>query len=273
MRVFAGFLVFILLGCHPSATVQRTMPVANLQTYSTVVLRVRSTAFAAQGPRATLEAAVLATLNQRCGFRQAAAGAPADLILDLTVTHTGTGGSGWISNDNVVTIDSLLVLTDGVDGSLVGTAAIQGKSSGQFINGDDPTQEATGAIAKSVGDLLAESGCTGPRVARAAPAPVPVATTTTTAPDESKRPAAEKLNDDGKDRLYNSDLPGALALFQQANALLPDARYEYNGCVVLGTLERWAEATASCTRARSMNPAPALLAKIDSHLEQYAAHH
>ncbi|CAN5867620.1 hypothetical protein BH11MYX2_BH11MYX2_34350 [soil metagenome] len=270
MRLFAGFLVFTLFACHPSATVERTMPVANLQTYSTVLLRVRSTAFAAQGPRATLSDAVLAMLNQRCGFRQAAPGSPADLILDLTITRTGTGGSGWISNDNLVTIESLLVLTDGVDGSLLGTATIHGKSSGQLINGGDPTQEASGAIAKSVGDLLAQSGCTGARVARAAPEPPPVATT---AVDESKRPAAEKLNDAGKDKLYNSDLAGALALFQQANGLLPDARYEYNGCVVLGALERWADATQSCMRARSMNPGPALLEKIDKRLELFASHH
>lgn len=268
LSTIAASLLFV--GCHPSATLQRTTPVANLQTFTTTLVRVRSTAFAAQGAVVNLQNQVIAVLAKKCAFQQAADGATADVILDLTINQTGRGSSGIITNENVQTVSALLVLTDGADGGLLGTASIHGESSGSFMGGGDPIQEATGAIANSVGDLLVQSGCNGPRVAKAAPEPPPVVAT---APDESKRPEAEKLSDAGKEKLYNSDLPGALALFQQANALLPDAKYEFNGCLVLGALERWDEAIASCKKARTMNASPALIEKIDKRLAGFAEHH
>ena len=49
----------VIAACHPSATVENTMPIANLQSYRSLALRVHSTAFAAQGQAMQLESAVL----------------------------------------------------------------------------------------------------------------------------------------------------------------------------------------------------------------------
>src|SRR5262245_30517960 len=152
------------------------MPVANLQSYRTVGLRVRSTAFASQGLAMFLEKATLDKLRQRCGFEQVgpvAGGPPAEVILDLNITATGRGGGGWITNSGTATIDSLLVLSDGQSGELLGTARIKGQSSGVIVNNAPPENEAINEIAKAVANTLAKSGCSGPRVARVEPPPPP----------------------------------------------------------------------------------------------------
>jgi len=298
------------------------MPVANLQSYRTVALRVRSTAFASQGHAVSLEAAVLQTLQQKCGFTQVgdAGATPADVVLDLNITGVGRGGGGFISNPNLAKIDTLLVLTDGQSGDLLGTARIHGKSSGMIVNNAVPETEAIEVVAKTVADLLVKSGCSGPRVARAeepavpsGPGPGPVAgqgsasagsastlsasagsasagsasagsasagsastlsasagsasAGSASAPDETHRLEAEALNEQGKEKLRGADLPGALAAFQQANALVPDPRYVFNLCLVYESEEQWGKAVASCRQARAMNPQPKLLTKIDHRLE------
>ncbi|HSD91211.1 MAG TPA: hypothetical protein VLB44_26995, partial [Kofleriaceae bacterium] len=55
----ASWFLLLFVACHPSATVEHTMPVANLQAYRTVALRVRSTAFASQGQATWLEQATI----------------------------------------------------------------------------------------------------------------------------------------------------------------------------------------------------------------------
>lgn len=290
VRSPAWFLV-LLAGCHPSATVDRTMPVANLQPYHSVALRVQSTAFASQGQAMLLESSVLDRLRQKCGFEQVArfSGAPADVIVDLNMTHTGRGGGGWVSNSSVATVDALLVLTDGQNGDLLGTATIHGKSSGMIINNAPPENEAVEVVAKTVADLLAKSGCSGPRIARAAPPPPPGPGTGSGSaggdgggsgsgsagpppPDDAKRAAAEALSDQGKEKLYAADVPGALAAFQQANALVPDPRYEFNVCIALAVQEKWDAAIGACQQARGMNPAPELATRIDRRLDLLQHH-
>ncbi len=246
------------------------MPIANLQSYRTVAVRVHSTAFASQGRAMQLEAAMLDNLRRKCGFERVDAGQkPADILLDLNITQAGRGSSGWISSDTTATLDALLVLTDGSDGELLGTARVHGSSSGVIMNGAPPDGEAIGAVAKSIADLLGKSGCAGARVARAVPVPKTDEPKPDgpKPPDESKRPEADALNDQGKEKLYANDTPGALALFQQANTLLPDARYEFNVCLTLGVQERWDDAIASCQRAKAMNPQAALATRIDHRLE------
>src|SRR5262245_8601190 len=112
------------------------MPVANLQSYSTVALNVRSTAFAAQGQAMFLEQAVVDKLRRQCSFVQIGrpGGAPADVTIDLNITNVARGGGGWITNQNTATIETLLVLSDGQSGELLGTARIRGKSSGMIVN-------------------------------------------------------------------------------------------------------------------------------------------
>lgn len=246
------------------------MPIANLQSYRTVAVRVHSTAFASQGRAMQLEAAMLDNLRKKCGFERVAAGqGAADILLDLNITQAGRGSSGWIASDTTATLDALLVLTDGGDGELLGTARVHGSSSGVIMNGAPPEGEAIGAMAKSIADLLGKSGCAGARVAKVVPPPkedLPKP------PDETRRPEADALNDQGKEKLYANDTAGALALFQQANTTLPDARYEFNVCLTLGVQERWDAAIASCGRAKGMSPPEALAARIDRRLDLLTHH-
>ena len=268
------FLALVIAGCHAHATVQHTMPVANLQSYRTVVLRVKATAFAAQGHAMYLEAAVLQKLRQNCKFEPLAKGAstPADVVLDLNITNMGRGGGGFISASDRATIDTLLVLTDGQNGELLGTAGIHGESSGISLNSAPPENEALDVIAQTVADVLAKSGCSGPRVARAEPTPPPPGNGSAAAPDETHRAEAEALNEQGKTKLQNADVAGALAAFQQATSLLPDARYEYNVCVTFETQAAWDKAITACRHARSLNPQPKLITKIDHRLDLLQHH-
>ena len=80
------------------------------------------------------------------------------------------------------------------------------------------------------------------------------------------------LNEQGKDKLRSADIAGALAAFQQANTLLPDARYEYNVCLAFEAQQQWDQATASCQKARAMNPEARLVTKIDHRLELLQHH-
>jgi hypothetical protein len=265
-----------LVACRPSASVERTMPVANLQIYRSVVLRVRSSAFASQGVAMMMEAAVLDKLRYACGFEQIgpASGVPADMVVDLNITNLARGGTGFIRNENQIVIDTLLVLSDPQDGELLGTARIRGKSSGAVINNQPQEAEAIEVIARSIAELFATSGCTGPRIARAQPVVTPDPDPDPQQPpaiDETRRAEAEALNEQGKERLFAADTANALALFQRANQTLPDAKYQFNVCLALGALERWDAATAACRQARAMNPPPALAAKIDQRLQALQA--
>ncbi len=258
------------------------MPVANLQSFRTLALRVKSTAFASQGHAVSLEAAVLQALGQRCSFAPAGGGQVADVVLDLNITGIGRGGGGFISNPNIATVDTLLVVSDGVNGELLGTAKIRGKSSGMIVNNNVPETQAIEIVAKTVADLLAKSGCSGPRIARVVEPPPPGPGSAGSGSvdhggpppvDETHRAEAEAINEDGKVKLRSADVPGARAAFQQAAALVPDARYEFNVCLTFEAEEQWDQAIATCKHARTMNPQPALMTKIDYRLEQYNKKH
>jgi hypothetical protein len=276
MRLRVLSLLAVICACHPSATVENTMPIANLQSYRSIALRVHSTAFAAQGQAMQLENAVLQQMQQRCSFQQVAAAqaTSADLVLDLNIVNTGRGGGGFISNSSTARLDTLLVVSNGQDGELLGTARIHGESSGMIINNAPPELEAIDIVAKTVTDVFAKSGCFGPRVAKATPPPPPTPDPKTAPPavDETHRAEAEKDNDDGKQKVFVADLNGALAAFQQADALVPDPKYEYNLCSTLGLLEKWDEATAMCQKALAKQPPPALRDKIDQKIELLKHH-
>jgi len=255
------------------------MPVANLQSYRTVALRVHSTAFGSQGQAKFLEGAVVRYLRASCGFEQIGrpGATPSDVLLDLNVTGAGRGGRGMIRNMNLATLDTLLVLTDGQNGEILGTAKIHGESSGMLINNAAaPENEAIDVVAKSIAELLTKSGCTGPRVAKVeppAPEPKPDPNAGSAAtPDDSHKAEAEALNDQGKEKLQNADMPGALAAFQQAVVLYPDARYEFNACLALEAQEQWANALAACRKARGMNPEARLVTKIDHRIDLLQHH-
>lgn len=269
------------------------MPVANLASYRTVALRVHATAYAAQGQAMWLEQAVLQRLHASCGFEQYSQnGAPADVVLDLNVTAAGRGGTGFIQNANKATLETLLVLTDGGSGELLGTARIHGESSGMIMGNLPPENEAIDVVAKTIAELLAKSGCSGPRVARTEPVtppPGPGSATVTppgpgsatetppgpgsaAPPDDSHRAEADALNAQGSEKLQRADLDGAIATFQQANALDPDPRYVFNACLAYEAKQEWDNAIAACKQARGMNPQPKLAQKIDHRLDLLAHH-
>jgi hypothetical protein len=263
-------LVLILAACHATATVQNTMPVANMQYYHSVALRSHSSAFASQGMAQFLDQAVQDKLRTSCAFTTVGgANTPSpELVLDLNVVKAGQDTGGFITIQNQIAIETLLVLSDGQTGDLLGTARIQGSSAAMTTNRSNPTSEAIDVVAKTVAQLLVKSGCSGPRISRA---PVEVATPNP-AVDESHRDEADKLNEDGKQQMFGAHLTEALVLFQQAAALLPDARYVFNVCVVLGAQEKWDDALAQCNKARGLGAKPELAAKIDSRIDALKKH-
>jgi Flp pilus assembly protein TadD len=95
----------------------------------------------------------------------------------------------------------------------------------------------------------------------------------TAQPDEEKVAQAEALNEQGKDKLRSADMAGALADFQRANQVAPDARYQYNVCLAYEALEQWQNAVAACKQARGMTTDERLVAKVDHRLDLLAAHH
>jgi hypothetical protein len=238
---------------------------------------------------------VVQKLRERCGFDQIVrpGAAPADVILDLNITNVQRGG-GMLSNSSQARMDTLLVLSDGQNGDLLGTARIHGKSSGMIINNSVPESEAIDIVAKTVADVLAKSGCSGPRIARVEPPGPQTAgtgsgsstgsaagsgsdgagsgsgSTSANTPDDKTRAQAETLNEQGKEKLRSANVDGALVAFQQANQLVPDPRYAYNVCLALEALEKFPEAIAACKQARAMNPEARLVAKIDHRLELLA---
>lgn len=272
--------VALIVACHPSASVQRTQPIADLKTYHSVGLRITAVP-QAQGQAYYLENAVLDRVHRQCGFENVTryGTAPADLVLDLNVTAAGRGGTGWITNANLATIDTLLVLSDGQTGELLGAARIHGESSQMALNNNNPEQQAVDVVAQTIGEMLTKSGCTGPRLAKAPPPPPPSgdfgsapgsgagSATAATPPPDDHRAEADKLNDQGKDKFRTADLNGALALFQQANQLAPDPRYVLNACLAYEQMGKWDDAMATCKQARAMNPPPDLAAKIDHRIE------
>lgn len=279
-------LLILFAACRPSATVEQTTPIANLQSYSTVAVRVSSSAFAAHGRAMYLEAAVLNALRQKCAFTNftRAGSEPTDVLIDLNLTHVGRGG-GFMSNSSQATVEAFLVLSDGHNGDLLGTSKIRGKSSGIIVNNNQPENQAMDVMAQTIAETFVKSGCAGPRVARAEPPPPDTGTgtgdpatgdpatgdPTTTPPDENKRAEAEAINDQAKDTLRSGDMQGALAGFRKANDVYPDARYVFNMCLALEALEQWQNALAECQRARGMKPDERLLGKIDHRIQLLAA--
>ena len=258
------------------------MPVANLQSYRSIALRAHTNAFASQGQAMMLEGSLTQRLRQKCGFEAVGpinTTANPDVVLDLNITKVGRNTGGTFSNTNQAVVDVLVVLTDGRDKELLGTATIHGKSSGMIINNNNPETQAIEVVADTIATLLTKSGCSGPRIARVDPPPPDTGSTgpipntgsnTAAVPppvDDATRQKAEALNEAGKEKLYGADMAGALALFQQAMGLVPDPRYEFNVCLTFGAQEQWDNAIAACRQARSMNPNEQLAQKIDRRLE------
>jgi hypothetical protein len=287
VRIHPGFLAAALaVACRPSASVERTTPVANLQIYRSVGLKVGAVGGAGdQAP--ALEQAVIAEIQRRCEFESVRMGTERgpdgpDLLLDLTIQRSGRGGDGLVQNMNQAMLDVLLVLSDGVDGELVGSALIKGRSSAVLVDGSNPEEQAAEVVSKPVGDMLDQAGCRGPRIARPtpeAPPTPPVATggadagagqvaqagdagvAAPVATDEQRRADADAANEAGKQKFRTGDPTGALADFRRAMELIRDARYAMNVCLAHEALEQWDQATRACDDVLAMEPPAALADK------------
>jgi tetratricopeptide (TPR) repeat protein len=149
-----------------------------------------------------------------------------------------------------------------------------------MTNAQSPEYQAVGAVASQLGKVLAKSGCTGDRIARA---PAEPSDQTSAAPEggdpepgsEAETLArAEALNDEGKRLFLSADMNGALGKFQEAAQLVPDPRFELNICLAYEALKRYDDAIATCEKvaAQTANPRVAAKAKervaINQHLRQ-----
>jgi len=278
-------LAVVLAGCRPSATVQRTVPLANLASYTGVVIRATGASERRAGRLSlVLEHAAVDRIRRRCAFTDVQAGSdappdmPADLFLDVTVQRSFRGGGGGlIQNENQATVEVKLVLSDGADEELVGAADIRGKSGGIVVNDASPEEEAVNAVADSIANVLVRSGCSGPRVARARPParrrPPP---DTGTADGDVELVSeqqndvvakAEAENEEGKRRFRAADVPGAKFHFQAAIRLHRDARYVFNMCLAEEALGRLDAAVSTCKSVIAMKPEPALAEKAKLRLQ------
>lgn len=291
--IWVGFAL-LASGCRPSATVQRTTPVANLQPYRGVVVRGTG---AAEDGRGTgrlaflLEHSAAARIRSRCAFPDVYAASdlrepgPADLFLDVTVQRAFRGGeSALVRNENLATVDVTMVLSDGVDDELVGTADIRGKSGGIVIGQESPEEEAINAVADSIAALLVRSGCTGPRVARARPSrdhrtrereeqgeegegEDPDGASVELVAESSPAGKAEAENDEGKRLFRAGDVRSAKTHFLAAIRLKREARYVFNLCLAEESLGALDAAIATCRSVMAMNPDGPLAEKVKLRLK------
>ena len=287
-RVAVGGLLFLSLmlavaGCRPSATVQSTTPVANLQPYRLLLVRGTGAADFRRGRLAVhLQRAVSDAARVHCGFSDVRVGhrandRSADLILDLTLMRAFRGGSGLVQNENLATVDVKLVLSDGIDQELIGSADIRGKSSGIVIGNESPERQAIGAVADQIAGILVRSGCAGPRIARARPERrLPSADTIADtgepaqgdqggANDTATRAEAE--NDEGKRLFRAADVSAAKTHFETAISLHRDPRYVFNLCLAEEALGSFDAAVSACQRVLHMKPDKQLSEKAKLRLK------
>lgn len=290
--ISVGLGVVLVAGCRPSATVQRTTPVANLQPYTGMVVRgTRAGRFGRGRLAFVLERAAVARIRRACSFREVhAAGrrtepGPDDLLLDLTVQRAFRGGGGLVQNENLATVDVKAVLSDGVDMELVGSADIRGQSGGIVIGQESPEEEAINAVADSVTQMLVRSGCRGRRIARAHRPPASDHRDEEPGPDgqEGTNPGtdqtgvtlasddpdarAEAANEEGKRLFRAADVAGARVQFREAIRLHRDPRYVFNLCLAEEALGSIDAAITTCKRVQGMRPDGALAEKVKLRLK------
>ncbi|MCP4447387.1 MAG: hypothetical protein GY811_18865 [Myxococcales bacterium] len=259
-----------LCGCGPSASVKRTTPVANLQSYQNVLVRVAS----AQGLErytSVLEFATTDSMMQRCAFTRV--GSPTqvgqtrpDLLVDLNIRRTQRGGGGLIKNPNLATVNVTMVLSDGIDESLLGSAEIEGKSSAVGIDGADPEDQALIAVAKRVTAILSKSGCTGERVARAATPVEPAEPVQPVGITPEQLAQAETANDEGKRLFRAAEIAAAKEQFLQAIRVSPSPKYQFNLCLAHEALNEYDQAAVACQQVIDGGTEPRLSEKAQQRL-------
>ena len=269
--------ILALASCRPSATVRGTTPIANLQPYRGLLVRGTGASESGAGDlTGLLEQVASDRIRTRCAFSDVRMGGEeddgsSDLILDLTVQNAYRGGSGLIQNENLATVDVKIVLSDGIDEELIGSADIQGKSSGVVVGNESPEDEAVKAVADRVVQILVKSGCAGKRIARARPAkPRDAVAQPISASGGDAAAKAEAENEEGKRLFRSADVKSAKVRFQAAIRLHRDPRYVFNLCLAEEALGAFDAAESACKRALGMKPDKPLADKVKLRLELIA---
>ena len=275
-----------LASCAPSAKVKQTTPVANLQSVGVVAVRAAEGSIDHRLTRQLVDQAIL-QLTGHCHFHQVVpaeqlGGKQADLIIDLNIRGSSRGGGGLIQNANKAVVDVLVVLSDGINQDLLGTAWVSGESAAVMTGAESPEAQAIGAVARELGQMLTRSGCTGQRVARA---PEPTEGEGGGAAgggeagggetgggegaggvDPERAAQAEALNEQGKKQFLAGEMEQALGTFQQAAGLVPDARYQLNICLAYEALKRYDDALATCEQVAAQTVNPRVAAKASDRI-------
>lgn len=261
----------LLAACGPSASVMRTTPVADLQSYQTALVRV-AVAPGLERFAPVLEFATADSLRGRCNFGNVVGPSQLgdvrpDLILDLNIRGSARGGSGFVQNPNVAEVNVTMVLSDGLDESLLGSADITGKSSAVALTASDPENEALVEVGKRVAAILVKSGCVGQRIARTAPdVERPQPASNGPALTEKQLAQAEAANDEGKRFFRAADIPAAKAQFELAIRISRDPRFYFNLCLAHEGLDEYEQAVQACEAVVASNPDPALADKANKRL-------
>ena len=274
-----------LTGCHPSAKLKQTTPVANLQSYGVVAVRGGEGSIDHRLTRQLVDQTIL-QLTGHCHFHQVVpmeqlGDQQPDLIIDLNIRGSSRGGSGLIQNANKAVVDVLVVLSDGINQDLLGTAWVSGESAAVMTGAESPESQAIGAVARELGQVLTRSGCTGQRVARAAEPPeggggeagggegggeAGGEGTGGGGVDPERAAQAEALNDEGKKQFLAGEMEQALGTFQKAAGLVPDARYQLNICLAYEALKRYDDALATCEQVAAQTVNPRVAAKASDRI-------
>jgi tetratricopeptide (TPR) repeat protein len=244
-----------MLACGPSASVQRSTPVANLQIYRSVLIRAVGAGSTGQYT-GSLELTAATKLREKCKFEavysyQQMPHANADLVVDVNILRSFRGGAGFIKNENKATVEVAMFLSDKVTDEILGSADIRAESSSVKLTGSNPELEAVNAAAAKVADILKASGCGLPRVARAVPKPVeptPPPDEQAGGPSPEDIQQAETYNTEGKQAFRSADVAGAKAKFEQAIALVPSVKYYMNLCLANEALKDYPGALGACQK-------------------------
>jgi hypothetical protein len=222
-----------------------------------------------------LEFATTDAMQKKCSFGRIVSPTQVgnlkpDLIVDLNIRGTERGGGGFIKNPNLATVNVTMVLSDGIDESLLGSADIVGKSAAVAIEGNDPENEALIAVAKRVTQILGKSGCVGDRIARAAPPaeePKPTEVPGSEGLTPEQLAEAEAANDEGKRLFRAAEIAAAKAQFQQALGVSKDPRFYFNLCLAHEALSEYDSAVEACKSVLSAKPEARLADKANQRLE------
>jgi hypothetical protein len=183
---------------------------------------------------------------------------------------------GLIQIQNVAYADMSLVLTDGVNEELLGSAEILAESAKMQVANTDPYTQALTAAADKLSEVMVKAGCGKPRQERIVEAPpqppvqppvgvtdagVPVDPTQPTGPSAEDLARATQLNDQGKQAFRSGDAATAEARFAEAVKLVQDPRYYFNLCLSRESQKKLDAALQACSEVERAGASQRLVDK------------